>query len=319
VSRACLWLVAVVALVGCQAVKNVAAGKGSAEDFKQIGDVAGKGAKIAKAVANLGESITAEQEYWVGRSIATNLLAKSEYKYENKPDIAAGKLVGVTAYANNVGALVAYAAIETHRDGDRPAPIFGWHFVVIDSDTVNGFAAPGGFVFVTTAALKLAKSEDEMAGVLAHEVAHVIRGHALGNIQKSRYAGLTQDVLDAAGTATLTPAQKAQLTDLMGGMVQDTIDAVFVKGYSRDTELEADRLAVQIAATAGYDPNGVLRFLEALQKVQNTGQGGFFATHPKAEDRIAALKDVVAALPAVKVPKTRVDRFATAIAIVKVK
>ncbi len=310
-------MLAALALVGCQAVKNVAAGKGSAEDLQQIGDVAQKGAKIAKAVANLGESITAEQEYWVGRSIATNLLARSDYKYENKPDIAAGKLVGVTAYANNVGALVAFAATETHRDGDRPTPIFGWHFVIVDSDTVNGFAAPGGFVFVTTAALKLAKTEDELAGILAHEVAHVIRGHALGNIQKSRYAGLTQDVLDAAGTATLTPAQKAQLTDLMGGMIQDTLDAVFVKGYSRDTELEADRLAVQIAATAGYDPSGIVRFLEALQKVQNTGQGGFFATHPKAEDRIAALKDVVASLPAMKVPKTRADRFSSAIARIK--
>ncbi|HKA86782.1 MAG TPA: M48 family metalloprotease [Haliangiales bacterium] len=310
-------MLAALGLFGCQAVKNVAAGKGTSEDLQQIGDVAQKGAKIAKAVTNLGESLTAEQEYWVGRSIATNLLAKSDYKYENKADIAAGKLVGITAYANNVGALIAFAATETHRDGDRPAPIFGWHFVVVDSDTVNGFAAPGGFVFVTTAALKLAKNEDELAGILAHEVAHVVRGHALGNIQKSRYAGLTQDVLEAAGSATLTPAQKAQLTDLMGGMIQDTIDAVFVKGYSRDTELEADRLAVQIAATAGYDPAGIVRFLEALHKVQNTGQGGFFATHPKAEDRIAALKDVVASLPAVKAPKTRTDRFATAISKIK--
>src|SRR5262249_16990994 len=198
-----VWVLAALGLFGCQAVKNVAAGKGTSEDLQQIGDVAQKGAKIAKAVTNLGESLTAEQEYWVGRSIATNLLAKSDYKYENKADIAAGKLVGITAYANNVGALIAFAATETHRDGDRPAPILCWHFVVVDSDTVNGFAAPGGFVFVTTAALKLAKNEDELAGILAHEVAHVVRGHALGNIQKSRYAGLTQDVLEAAGSATL--------------------------------------------------------------------------------------------------------------------
>ena len=308
------WLLGLLPLLSCQAVQNVAAGKGTSEDFKQIGDTAGKSAKVVKAVANLNQSITPEQEYYVGRSIATNLLAKSEYRYENKPDIARGELVGITAYVNNVGSLVAISAMESRRDGDRPAPTAGWHFVVVDSDTVNGFAAPGGYVFVTTAALKLAKSEDELAGILAHEVAHVVRGHALGNIKKSRYAGLTQDVLDAAGSATLSPQQRDQLTNLMGGMIEDTLDAVFVKGYSRDTEFEADQLAVQIAAGAGYDAGGIVRFLEALQKVQDTGKGGFFATHPRAQDRIDHLRSAVAALPAVTVPRARVERFSAAIA-----
>ena len=288
------------ALVSCATVERLRSGNITAADVQSA-------TKIVKGIQSLSEEIRPEQEYYVGRSVATNILAKHNYKYLDRDAIARGDLDGVTRYVNDIGGLLAAAALETHRDGDRPAPIAGWHFVVVQSDLINAFAAPGGYIFVTTAAVKLAKSEDELACVLAHEVAHVIRGHALGNIQKSRYANVSSDLLQAAGREALSPAQVAQLNKLLDGVIQDTLDALFVKGYSRDTEFEADKLGVQIAAAAGYDSSAMVRFLTTLAKMQNTGNGGFFATHPAASDRIARLGGESVVKPGV--PNVRVQRF----------
>ena len=183
--------------------------------------------------------------------------------------------------------------------------------MVVDSDEINAYAGPGGWVFVTTGAIRAAKSEDELAGILAHEIAHVVRGHALGNIKKSRYADVGADVLQAAGTAALTPQQVEQLNGLMEGLIEDTMDAIFVKGYSRDTEYEADKLSVEITIAAGYKPIGLVNFLETLQGKQDTGKGGMFATHPKASDRLARVTKQIAGkkLADDTVPAERVERF----------
>jgi predicted Zn-dependent protease len=270
-----------------------------------------------KSVQSLSEEIRPEQEYYVGRSVATNILAKHSYRYLDKTAIARGDLGGITRYVSSVGNVLAAAAVETHRSGDRPAPIAGWHFVVVESDLINAFAAPGGYIFVTTTAVKTAGSEDELAGVLAHEVAHVIRGHALGNIQKSRLAGVSADVLQAAGRDSLSPEQVNQLNQLLEGLIKDTLDALFVKGYSRDTEFEADRLGVEIAARAGYDPQGMTRFLQTLAQRQNAGSGGFYATHPSPGDRLQRLGAEMPRYAVVAMPKVRVSRFKTALELVR--
>ena len=297
-------MLAALALASCGTIYRIRSGNITAADVQSA-------TKIVKGISSLTEEIRPEQEYYVGRSVATNILAKHDYNYLDKDAIARGELDGVTRYVNDIGGLLAAAALETHRDGDRPAPIGGWHFVVVQSDLINAFAAPGGYIFITTAAVKVAKSEDELACVLAHEVAHVVRGHALGNIQKSRLAGVSSDVLQAAGREALSPEQVAQLNKLLDGVIQDTLDALFVKGYSRDTEFEADRLGVQIAAAAGYDPTAMSRFLESLAKMQNTGNGGFFATHPKATERLEKLAGEMTKYASVVVPKIRQQRFVT--------
>ncbi len=292
-------------LLGCAAAKRLSEGKFTAQDLETA-------VKVVKKVQSLSEEIRPDQEYYVGRSVATSILANERiaYRYLDKEAIARGELAGVTRYVNSVGFIVAAAAMEMPRkSGDRPAPVAGWHFTVVESDQINAFAAPGGFIFVTTAAVKAARSEDELAAVLAHEVAHVLRGHALGNIKKSRYAELSSDVLQAAGTATLTPEQLEQLNKVMDGLIEDTINALFVNGYSRDTEFEADKLGVEITARAGYDPAAMTRFLSSLAATQDTGKGGFYATHPAAGERTQKLEAQVAGLGAVKVPKVRIDRF----------
>jgi predicted Zn-dependent protease len=268
--------------------------------------------KAFHGIQEARKDLTPENEYYVGRSVATNILARSNYKYLDSDAFKSGQLAGLTAYVNAVGTVVAMASLDIHHSSDRPAPIAGWHFIVLDDATVNAFATPGGFVFITTGALQLAETEDELAAVLAHEVAHVRRGHALGSIKKSRWAGVAKEMLDSS--VTLDQQALGNLTNVFEGAMDDMTDALIVKGYSRDTEFEADSVGLEVLVHAGYDGRAFVRYLKKLQSHQATGGGGFYATHPKASDRIAKLEAKVAKAPAVKVPEVRKKRFETAIA-----
>lgn len=266
-----------------------------------------------KLIKEMRTDLTPENEYYVGRAVATNLLAKHDYRYVGADAIAAGDLDVTTQYVNQVGQiLVASAYAGEGRKDDRPAPLAGWHFIIIEADPVNAIAAPGGFVFITTGALRLAESEDELAAVLAHEIAHVIRGHALGTIKKARYASLSKDLLDS--TVQLSGEQIGQLTEVLDGSIDDMLDSLLVKGYSKDTEYGADRLGLEIAMRAGYEPGAMIAYLRRLESVQDTGGGGWKATHPKASARIKKLeKKLKGKQLEPHVPEVRRTRFAAAV------
>jgi predicted Zn-dependent protease len=269
--------------------------------------------KTWHAIKDARKDLTPENEYYVGRSVATNLLARHDYKYLDQDGFREGRIDGLTKYVTAVGTVVASAALASPRNGDRPTPIGGWHFVVVESDVVNAFAAPGGWVFVTTATIRLAHNEDELAGVLAHEVAHVVRGHALGSIKKSRWAGVYKEALDS--TVELDERALGDLTKVFDDSMHDMIDSTLVKGYSRDTEFEADRVGMQVMAKAGYDPQALIKFLKRLAKHQDTGSGGFSATHPKAGDRIAKLQQELGKYRKVTAPPVRKERFQAAVSV----
>jgi beta-barrel assembly-enhancing protease len=251
--------------------------------------------------------LTPENEYFIGRSLSTQLLARYDYAYHDKDAILAGELAGVTRYVNMVGAVVAGAAMEIEHEDDRPAPLAGWRFVVIEDDTINGVAAPGGYVYITEGAVLAATTEDELAALLAHEIAHVRRGHAIGSIRKSRWAGVTKQALDS--TVTLDEEALGQLTETFDNALDDMLDSLLVKGYSRDTEFEADEVALQILARADYEPRAFISYLQTLDATQDTGSGGFSATHPSAADRIARLEKQLEDRPRGSVPEARTARF----------
>lgn len=267
--------------------------------------------KAVKGIRSAREDLTPENEYYVGRAVATNILARGNYKYRDAKGFQSGTLDGLTAYVNAVGSVVANAALDVKNDDDREAPIAGWHFVVLDDKTINAFAAPGGYVFVTAGAIEKAGSEDELAAILSHEVAHVRRGHALGSIKKSRFAGVFKEALDT--TVQLDAKALGKLTEVFDGAMDDMTDALLVKGYSRDTEYEADEVGLQIMIKAGYDPKAFVTYLGKLEKTQATGSGGLSATHPKAADRIAKLDEKVKLAAAVTIPKARTKRFKAAV------
>lgn len=271
-------------------------------------------ARTWRKIQDARKDLTPENEYYIGRSLTTTLLAKAEYDYLDKDALRAGRMDGVTKYVNQVGAVLAMAALQTPRKGDRPTPIAGWHFIVTRSAEINAFAAPGGFVIVTSGALKAARNEDELAAVLAHEIAHVMRGHALGTIKKSRWGGVYKEFLDSS--VQLDSRALGNLTQVFSGSMNDMIDAMTVKGYSRDTEYEADRVGLAIMVRAGYDPGAFVRYLQTLEQRQHTGRGGFFATHPKASERIARLTKELAKLQRRPANPERQHRFDAAIAAI---
>jgi predicted Zn-dependent protease len=268
-------------------------------------------AKTYTAIKDARKDLTPENEYYVGRSVATNLLARADYKYVESDAFASGQLGPMTGYVNAVGNVIAAAAMETTRNGDRPSPIAGWHFVIVDDDVINAVSAPGGYIMVNKGLIKAAKSEDQLAAVLAHEVAHVVRGHALGSIKKSRWANVGKEFLDSS--VELDQAALGNLTQAFEGAMDDMIDSLVVKGYSRDTEFEADKVGLQIMVKAGYNPQAFLELLKVLETaVPATGTTGFSATHPKAADRLAKLKEQVKKLPKSSTPAKRTERFLAA-------
>jgi predicted Zn-dependent protease len=163
-----------------------------------------------------------------------------------------------------------------------------WTFHVVADPEINAFATPGGHVYVNTGLIRAAGSTAELAGVLAHEIGHGVSRHSTERISKVYGLGLGARLLLGANPSTLEQIA-AQIA--AGGAVAR---------FSRDDEREADRLGVESMYRAGYDPRGMAAMFEKLLAQRKSRPGSvqqFFATHPLAEERIAAVRRQAAALP----------------------
>ena len=158
-----------------------------------------------------------------------------------------------------------------------------WRFGVLEAPQVNAFAVPGGIVFVTRGLVAGMRSEAELAGVLAHEIAHVLRKHHLAAIQKNAQASLAADALSIA------------LSD-RGSLAREKLIAfgteMYARGLDKSDELEADRLGVVIAARAGYDAYGLPAVLQTLQAMnpEDSALALMFKTHPAPAERLESLE-----------------------------
>jgi predicted Zn-dependent protease len=158
-----------------------------------------------------------------------------------------------------------------------------WHFGVLDTDSLNAFAAPGGYVFITRGLLHNLRNEAELAGVLAHEIAHVLRRHHLAAIQKNAQTGIVADL-----------ASMAVESSKYGVLADRAISAsteLYARGLDKSDEYEADRMGVVIAARAGYDPYGLPAVLQTLDGMnsQDAGLALMFKTHPTPQSRLQLL------------------------------
>ncbi len=177
-------------------------------------------------------------------------------------------------YVNEVGRWV---ALHTER------PDIPWRFGVLDTATVNSFAAPGGYVLITRGMLSQLRNEAELAGVLAHETVHVVEKHYLKAVQKN--AGLDL-ALDLVGSAA--KADRNQLAKLSNGFKE-----LYARGLDKDDEFEADRKGVIIATRAGYDPYGLPAVLQSLDAMRKNGDLAYlFATHPAPDDRLTRIEEL---------------------------
>ena len=163
-----------------------------------------------------------------------------------------------------------------------------WRFGVLDTDNLNAFAAPGGYVFITKGLLLNMRNEAELAGVLAHEISHVLKRHHLDAIQKSAKTGIVADL-----------ASMAVSNSKYGGLGEKAIGAgteLYARGLDKEDEFEADRMGVVIAARAGYDPYGLPAVLQTLDSMnaQDSNLALMFKTHPAPQKRLELLDGVMA-------------------------
>jgi len=164
---------------------------------------------------------------------------------------------------------------------------FDFH-VLADTQTVNAFALPGGQIFITRALLNHMDTEGEVAGVLGHEIGHVVGRHSAEQIAKSQ---LIEGLAGAAGVGLYDPqnpqsASAAQMAMLVGSMIN--------MKYGREDELQSDRLGVEFLAEAGYDPRAMLRVMEILaQAGGGARQPEFMSTHPDPGNRIEEIEQEI--------------------------
>lgn len=208
-------------------------------------------------------SIDEPKEIEIGNTFAASLLGA-------KP------LLNDPALHRYINTLGRWLAMQTER------PDLPWTFGVLDDDGFNAFATPGGNIFVTKGLLARMRSESELAGVLSHEIAHVIRKHYVKALQVSAVAGGGVDLLTERWNKG-----PAEFRSYIAGFVKD----VYSKGLDKGDEYEADRIGVVVAARAGFDPYGLPGVLQTLQS-QNPRDSGFtllFETHPTPTDRLDSL------------------------------
>lgn len=162
-----------------------------------------------------------------------------------------------------------------------------YHFTVIESDQVNAFAAPGGYVYFYTGLLREMKTESEMAAVMAHEISHVVARHSIKRVQSAMGVALAYDL--AFGGKNPGAAIDAAINIGLG---------LAFAGYSRDAEREADRFGIHYMVKAGYNPRGAVAMFETLARIGGAGSTGVFeklaSSHPETQERIANAKSQIA-------------------------
>ncbi|WP_242919420.1 M48 family metallopeptidase [Pontibacter liquoris] len=164
---------------------------------------------------------------------------------------------------------------------------FDFHLLA-DEETVNAFALPGGQVFITAGLLKRLSTEGQLAGVLGHEIGHVVARHSAQQLAKSK---LTQGLTGAAAIATYDPSDPASRT---GAIAAAMVGKMVNMRYGRQDELESDRLSVRLTGEAGYDPRAMIEVMKVLEQASG-GAGGpeFMQTHPNPGNRVAEIERAI--------------------------
>lgn len=238
------------------------------------------------------QNIDLNRIFSIGRDAVTAVAGVSEQEEQTMGREIAGRMLGAAplvndpalqSYVNRVGRWV---AVQSER------PDLPWRFAVIDTPSINAFAAPGGYVMLTRGLYEILDNEAQLAGVLAHEIAHVVRRHHVTVMQKS-----------AALSAGAQLAQRDNRSALINNMI-GTGAEVFARGLDKSAEYEADAIGVVLAARAGYNPFGLIDVLHKLA-ARGAADGSLallFKTHPLPGERLdqlgAALTPVLGRLPA---------------------
>jgi beta-barrel assembly-enhancing protease len=247
------------------------------EPAKKAIDSAPDAAKIAKAIDGIG----AEEERLIGESVALEIIGKY------------GGIVRDEAIARRVNLVGQALAYYSSR------PVLNWRFAVLESPSVNGFSAPGGIVFITRGLFDLVSaSDDALAAVLAHEIAHITQKHALKII--SRNEGLTGFSNALAKNSDKAARAQATAAQFDTG-IADFLKKFFEVGFDPDTEYAADKFGRNLALTTGYAPGALRQILVQLQLKKGDAKQ-IFSTHPSLASRVKNLPSDPMPKPAAAAP-----------------
>jgi predicted Zn-dependent protease len=225
-------------------------------------------AQKAKKLNDSMREIPPEEEAKIGSDLASMILGAAPL-VDNPNE---------QRYVNRVGM---WLAMHTDR-ADLP-----WKFAIIDTPDVNAFSTPGGYVLISRGLFDQLRNESELAGVLAHEIAHVVQKHHLHALQNEMR---TSAVTDVGGSMVASGGVTGFLTE----QVIKAGKTIYTRGLDKGDEYEADRMGVVIAARAGYSPYGLVGVLQTLSAEQDEkGMALMMKTHPNPADRIAQLDKVM--------------------------
>jgi predicted Zn-dependent protease len=269
---------------GCAAAGTLMEVAGNVSGQKNLAAAGSSFKRVAEV-----EDFSEEQKLYTGRGVAANLLAGIPLSTDTEAE----------AYLGKVGQTLAQASGKANLPG-------GWHFVLIQGADPDAFASPGGIILVSEGLLKLCESEDELAGVLAHEVAHVSLDHPMQAIN----AANRKNALVSLGSFAYDKATEGKkgyqmMSGQFSAVLKDVGKAV-AQGYDRDKEKEADAESVRICAELGYDPRGLKRVLERLKKGDHS--------HGDPAERAKKVEEIAYALePVPHEDAVRTERFKKAL------
>ncbi len=229
-------------------------------DTKKESSPLGSGLGIIKT---LTEEETIEEELESGKIYASQLLGAVKL-YQNEE---------VNKYVNEIG---------RHIANHTARPDLPWTFAVLDTDGINAFAAPGGYIFLTKGLMSILSTEDELAAVIGHEIAHVIKKHHYNVIKKQKMIQF--------GTEAISSATDNEIVGKLSGMMGQ----IMARGLDKESEYEADIDGMVISARSGYDASSLMAVLEKLQILKerkDEGMSFMTATHPTPFDRQSYLAE----------------------------
>ncbi|MCQ2595145.1 MAG: M48 family metalloprotease [Treponemataceae bacterium] len=244
-----------------------------------------------EALLKAAEEITPEEEYYIGRAVAAQILTR--YKPLNNQQLQ--------TYLNRICSTLVI-------NSSKPELYNGYHVMVLDSSEVNAFATPGGHILLTKGIIKCTENEEELAAVIAHEIGHIQLQHALKAIKSTR----TKAALTAAGQTVVYAVGNEKLdemVDTFNADIGEIVNTMTTNGYSKQQEFDADNAALALLAASGYDTDGLLGMLNELKKNQDVAAGGMYTTHPSPDNRIRNVKLRGSKYPIVKTTQARVNRY----------
>ena len=234
-----------------------------------------------------------EDGYFLGRAVAANILAV--YKpYTANPELTRYlNLICQTIVINN-------PEIELYN---------GCHLSILDSKEINAFATPGGHIFITKTLVESATSEETLAAIIAHELAHIKLKHGMNMVNSmklnSQMTEMAKKASDFAGGDSFAARRLMGFHD----SVSEIMDTMLKNGYSQTQEFEADNEALSLLAASGYDPAAMLDVMNMLQSTDKSQIPGFSSTHPSPWERFQNIASSVGYYRVQDTRQYRVSRF----------